>query len=94
MSRLATFNPANLEATVKALISGQIDFIEITTPSSAGVELEVTHGLGRIPRGFVVVKRTYTGTAFDCGDSGTTWTTSTIYLKFSVTSIALTIAVF
>ena len=94
MSRVATWNAANVPATIRALVSGQMDFIEITTPSSAGVELEVKHGLNRRPNGFFVVKRTYTGTAFDCGDSGTAWTDTTIYLKFSITSITLTIAVF
>ena len=94
MSRVTAYNPASLDGTVRAIVSGQPDFIAITTPSSAGVELEVSHGLGRIPKGFFVAKRTYTGTAFDCGDSGTTWTKEKLYLKFSITSIDLTIAVF
>lgn len=94
MSRLATFNGNNLPATIRALVSGQPDFIEITTPSSAGVELAVDHGLGRIPKGYVVVKRTYTGSAYDHGASATAWTTTRIYLQFSVTNIPLTIAVF
>lgn len=94
MSRVATYNPSQPDATLRALVSGQMDFIAITTPSTAGVELQVKHGLGRKPNGFHVVKRTYTGTAFDCGDSGTEWTATDIYLKFSVTSIDMTIAVY
>jgi hypothetical protein len=93
MSRVAKYIPNNLDATSRNLVSGQPDFIEITTPSTT-VELEVPHGLGRVPNGYVVVKRTYTGTAFDHGDSGTTWTRNHLYLRFSITSITLTIAVF
>lgn len=43
------------------LWKGHPNFIEITTPATAGQELEVRHDLGRIPIGCVVVK----------GDSGT-----------------------
>ena len=94
MSRIAAYNPVHTDATLRALVSGQPDFIDITTPSTAGEEIGVPHGMGRVPKGFAVVKSTYTGTAMDAGDSGTTWTTTTIYLKFSQTSVAVTIAVF
>ena len=95
MSRVTAYNPTSPYTTVRALVSGQPDFIEITTPSSAGVELEVAHGLGRVPKGYVVVNRAYTGTAFDHGRSTTTaWTRDKLYLMFSITSITLTIAVF
>ena len=94
MSRIAAYNPVNTDATLRSLVSGQADFIDLTTPSSAGEEVGVAHGLGRVPKGFAVVKSTYTGTAMDAGDSGTAWTATTIYLKFSRTSAAVTIAVF
>ena len=91
MSKHAKMNPASLPSTVKQLTEGQPDLIEITTPSTPGLELKVAHGLGRIPKGYTIVKGPYS--VFNHGDSGTDWTDANIYLKFSLTSEAITIAV-
>lgn len=83
-----------MNQTVRELVNGQLNTIEITTPSSAGLELRIAHGLGRIPNGYIIVKRPYTGTAMDHGIGSTSWDTVNLYLKFSVTDIALTLAVY
>lgn len=95
MSRFAKFFLGNQLLTLRQLIAGQPDFIDITTPSVAGDELEVAHGLNRIPIGYAIVKRPYTGTAADHGESGDTeWTEQYLYLKFEETDVDMRIAVF
>ena len=94
MARFSVYRP-DLPITVRSLVDGQMDLIDITTPESGGRELEVVHGLGRIPRGVLLVNRPYTGLGpWDWGSSGTTWTATKLYLKFSETSVNMTIAVF
>lgn len=92
MSRIAQWTPDNLPAVVRKLVSGQMDVQAITTPATAGNELEIRHGLGRIPQGYIIVQRPYA--ALNHGIGGSTWTRDSIFVKFSTTSTALTIAIF
>ena len=65
--------------------------LTVADSGNADTEFSVTHYLGRVPSGFIVTK---SDKACSVYDSGTAWTTSTIYLKCDAANVALTIAVF
>ena len=68
-----------------------IEFKDVTSHATAGTEFSISHTLGRVPAGYIVVKRDKAAVVYD----GTTvWTTSTIYLRCSVSSTALRLIVF
>jgi len=92
--RFAQYDLNDIPKTVLRLVGGQPNFLEITTPSTAGAELEITHGLGRVPNGYVIFKRPYTGTATDLGAGDTAWTAERMYLTFEETGFDMTIAIF
>lgn len=94
MTRHAKEHPGHVALSVRELLDGQLNTIEITTPGSAGDELKIAHDLGRIPNGYIIVNRPYTGTAMDHGEGATDWDETNIYLKFSATDTVLTIAVY
>lgn len=58
---------------------------------NADTEFSETHHLGRTPVGFILTK---SDAACAVYDSGTTWTTSTIYLKCDTANVAIEIYVF
>jgi len=62
-----------------------------TTNATPDTEDTVAHGLGRVPVGFIVVRRDKAGVIYD---SGGTWTSTNILLKCNVASLAATILVF
>ena len=64
-------------------IPGNIDGIWITAtcPAAPNTDFTVTHGLGRIPAGYIVAKK---DRAVDLYTGGTAWTTSQMTLKASV----------
>lgn len=86
--------PGRLEETVRGLVDTRPSVITITTPSSAGLELEIQHGLGRVPHGYSIIKRPY-GSPTDIihGEGDTDWTSDKIYIKFNQTDLELTILV-
>lgn len=91
--RIATYNPASLDSTVRALCAAQEDILTLTTPATIGAELEIPHGLGKIPNGYAIINQPYSATAIGSGRGDTAWTKEKLYLKFSVASTALTIKV-
>ena len=90
MSRHAQYMLGAVAQTVKQLVDGQPDFVEVTTPSSTSDELEIAHGLGRVPKGVLVVKSTINVQAYD---SGTPWTDKYLYCKFTQADQDVTVAV-
>lgn len=94
MSRMAKLHPSSIEQTVRELVSGQADFVEITTPSSINDELEIRHGLGRIPRGMMIVKTAYAFGSNLWGTGDTEWTTEAIYARFPYNDATITVAIF
>ena len=66
-------------------------FEVVSDTGSADTEFSVTHGLGRIPVGFIIMKSSKGGFTYD---SGTTWTSTTIYLKNTSANNAITIWIF
>jgi len=65
--------------------------ISVTSNATPDTEDTVAHTLGKAPTGYIVY---YKDKAGDIYDGGTTWTTSSIYLKCSVASVTYKIIVF
>lgn len=63
----------------------------VANTGNANTEFSVDHNLNRTPTGFILTK---SDKACSIYDSGTSWTTSTIYLKCNVANAAITITVF
>lgn len=69
-----------------AHIEGQ--FRVVTTHATPDTEFTVAHDLGRAVVGYFVIRLDKAGVVYD---SGTAWTTSNIYLKCNVASVACTL---
>ena len=54
--KAVAFVPGRTEDIVRQLVAALPAFIDITTPATAEHELAVQHGLGRVPKGYVIVK--------------------------------------
>lgn len=68
-----------------------LEFRDVTSHTTANAEFSVSHTLGRVPGGYFVVKRDKAGVVYD---GTTSWTTSAIYLRCSVSSTALRLVIF
>ena len=66
-------------------------YVVFTSNGAANTEDAIPHKLGHVPVGYVVVAQDKAGIVYD---SGTDFTTTTIYLKSSVASVAWTLMVF
>lgn len=69
----------------------QSEGLTVADTGTHDVEFSITHHLGRTPNGFIVTK---TDKACSVYDSGTAWTTDTLYLKCDVNSVSLELHVF
>lgn len=65
--------------------------ISYTSNAVANTQDTVAHTLGKVPIGYIVVSQDKAGIVYN---GGTTWTTTNIYLKNSVASVATKIIVF
>ena len=61
-----------------------------TSPATPNQTFSVSHALGRVPVGFIVIR---TDKACSIYDSGTAWTSTSISLKCSVASVTFTLLV-
>ena len=79
---------------VRGLSHRNIDWVitPYTSNAVANTEDTVTHTLGRIPTGYIVVDRNKAGVIYSSQKS--LWTTSTMRLKSDVASTAVTLLVF
>lgn len=70
-----------------------VDCVLVTLTSSATPDDSntVNHTLGKIPNGYIVYYQNKAGSLYD---GGTTWTTTNIYLKCNVASVAYKIIIF
>jgi len=90
------FSLAHLRLTVRGTAiqdgdkAGHLDarYVVYTSNAVADTEDTIPHALGRVPVGYIPVKQDKAGTIYD---GSTAWTTTNIYLKASVASMALTI---
>lgn len=69
----------------------QSESLTVADTGNADTEFSLTHHLSRIPNGYIITKSDKA-----CGvyDSGTTWTTKTMYLKCDTANVALSLSVF
>ena len=63
------------------------EFQLFTSHASANTEFSVTHTLGSIPVGYLVLGQDKAGSLYQLSDTGTAWTTTTISLKCSIASV-------
>lgn len=66
-------------------ISGE--YIYFTSSGTANLEFNVSHTLGVVPRGYLVIYKDKAGDLYQGPTTGTAWTTDTIYLKCSVATV-------
>jgi len=66
-------------------------YVDYTSNATPDTEDTVSHGLGRVPTGFLVVNLDKAGIVYD---GGTAWTSTNIYLKCNVASVATKIFIF
>lgn len=73
--------------------SDNVDCVLITTTTSATPDAEntIAHTLGKLPVGYIVYSQDKSGSLYL---GGTAWTSSNIYLKCNVASVAYKIIVF
>ena len=67
-------------------ISGEFQVVADT--GSADTEFSVAHTVGAVPVGYLVIKVDNAGVIYD---SGTAWTSTTVYLKSSAANSAVTL---
>lgn len=65
--------------------------LTVADTGTADTEFSASHYLGRVPSGFIVTK---SDAAVAVYDSGTAWTTTTIYLKADAANVAISILVY
>lgn len=68
-----------------------IEFKNVTSHATADTEFSISHTLGRVPAGYIVVKRDKAAIVYD---GPTPWTSNTLYLRCNVSSTALRLIVF
>ena len=94
MSRIAKWNPGNLDGVVRALVGSQANLVEVTTHATAGTLMEVEHSLGRIPIGYVLCDPPFAFIQYGRNTDDTEHTDKYLYVRFSVPSTALKLLVF
>ena len=69
-----------------------VEWQRVTDTGSADTEFTVNHTLGRVPVGYIVVRQDKAGSLYE--SSFTSWTNTSVTLKFSTTNTAITIGLF
>lgn len=69
----------------------QSESLTVADTGNTDTEFSITHHLDRLPNGYIITKSDKAAKVYD---SGTTWTTTTIYLKCDVNNVALSLSVF
>lgn len=82
---------------VKTIINNGLQFVDnfsgktlTLTFSAANTDTALTHGLGRVPTGYIIIKRSASMVVYD---GSAAWTSQLIYLKASATG-TVTVLVF
>jgi hypothetical protein len=75
-------------------VAGNLDGVYVSYTSNAmpNTEDTVTHNLGRVPIGFLVIERNKAGTVYS--SSKASWSSTKMYLKCDVGDTATTLLVF
>lgn len=84
-----------LEPQFREIVENGIDkrvFADVTNTGGADVEYSIEHGAGTIPLGFIVINQDKAAVTYKSDE--TTWDESYIYLKTSVSNVALRVLIF
>lgn len=65
--------------------------VKSVTTAAADTEVSVAHTLKRVPTGFIVINIDKAAIVYD---SGSTWTTTNIYIKCNVATVAVKLLIF
>jgi len=76
---------------IAAMPFNRSEAVAVSDTGTADTEFSVSHHLGRVPNGFLVTKIDKAATVYD---SGTSWTTTTVYLKCSAANVSVTLRIF
>jgi len=63
------------------------EFQQFTTSATPDAENTVSHTLGSVPVGCLVLGQDKAGSLYQLSDTGTAWTSSNLYLKCDVASV-------
>lgn len=69
----------------------QSEALTVADSGNADTEFSINHHLGRVPNGYIITKSDKACCVYD---SGTAWTSTTVYLKCDAANTALSISVF
>lgn len=70
-------------------IMGQ--FVTYTTNSTPNTQDTVSHQLGSIPIGYIVISKSAACDVYQQSNTGTTWTKSNLYLKATASNVTVTL---
>jgi len=70
-------------------LSGQFQLF--TTSATPDAENTIAHTLGAIPVGYIIIGQNKAGSLYQLATTGTAWTSTNLYLKCSVASVAFVI---
>ena len=63
-------------------------FQTLTTSATPDAENTLAHGLGSVPIGYIIINQDKAGSLYD---SGTSWTSTSIFLKCNIASVTFNI---
>jgi hypothetical protein len=67
------------------------EFVVYTTNATPNTEDKISHTLGSIPVGYLVISKDKACDVYQKSNTGTAWTTTNIYLKATVASASVTL---
>ena len=67
------------------------EIVDVSDTGTANTEFTVSHGLKRVPTGFLIININKAGVVYA---NGTTWTTAAIYLKCDTANTTIKVLVF
>ena len=72
-------NLSEIDLEIKKILEGSFDSeIKTFSASTGGEDIEIPHSLGRIPSGYIVIKK---NEDYDVYDGSQEWTESKIYIR-------------
>lgn len=76
---------------IAAMPFNRSESVNVSDTGTADTQFSITHHLGRVPTGYVVMRLNKAASIYD---GATSWTASAIYLKCSAANAAVTLRVF
>ena len=67
------------------------EFQKFTTSGTPNAENTIAHGLGSVPRGYIILGQDKAGSLYQLNDTGSAWTITDIFLKSDIASVTFLI---